>query len=83
MIADGESQAGVTEVYVLNPTYWNPADQGVERISITGFPDNNARINALITGEVEISGTTGDTQVVTGLDAGMKLPLFRTSFRSS
>ena len=71
--AGDESQAGVTEVYVLNPDYWNPADQGVERISITGFPDNNARINALITGEVEISGTVADTQVVTGLDAGMKL----------
>jgi len=71
--AGDESQAGVTEVYVLNPDYWNPADQGVERISITGFPDNNARINALITGEVEISGTVADTQVVTALDAGMKL----------
>ena len=71
--AGDESQAGVTEVYVLNPDYWNPADQGVERISITAFPDNNARINALITGEVEISGTVADTQVVTGLDAGMKL----------
>ena len=73
MHVDGESQAGVTEVYVLNPAYWNPADQGVEQISITGFPDNNARINALITGEVEISATVADTQVVTGLDAGMKL----------
>lgn len=71
--AGDESQAGVTEVYVLNPDYWNPADQGVERISITAFPDNNARINALITGEVEISGTVADTQVVTALDAGMKL----------
>lgn len=71
--ADGESQAGVTEVYTLNNSYWNPPDQGVERISITSFPDNNARLNALITGEVDISTLTFDGQVQTGLDAGLGL----------
>ena len=73
MHSDADSQAGVIEVYTLNANYWNPADQGVERVSITAFPDNNARINALITGEVDVAATIADTQVVTGLDAGMEL----------
>ena len=68
-----DSQAGVTEVYTLNDNYWNPADQGVERVSITSFPDNTARINALVTGEVEISDFTQDAQVATGVEAGMEL----------
>ena len=68
-----DSQAGVTEVYILNDKYWNPADQGVERVSITSFPDNTARINALVTGEVEISDFTQDAQVGTGVEAGMEL----------
>lgn len=68
-----DSQAGVTEVYTLNDNYWNPADQGVERVSITSFPDNTARINALVTGEVEISDFTQDAQVGTGVEAGMEL----------
>lgn len=71
--SDADSQAGVTEVYTLNPNYWNPADQGVESVSITAFADNNARINALITGEVDVAATIADTQVVSGLDAGMDL----------
>ena len=71
--ADSDSQAGVTEVFTLNENYWNPADQGVERVSITSFPDNNARLNALTTGEVEISSFVQDTQVQTGLDAGAEL----------
>ncbi len=71
--SDADSQAGVTEVFTLNENYWNPADQGVERISITSFPDNNARLNALITGEVDVSTTTTDAQIKTGLDAGAEL----------
>lgn len=71
--SDSESQAGVTEVYTLNENYWNPADQGVERISITSFPDNNARLNALTTGEVELASFVQDSQVQTGLDAGAQL----------
>jgi len=65
-----DSQAGVTEVFNLNPNYWNPADQGVETVSVTAVPDNNARMNALLTGEADIMATTRDAQIDTGLEAG-------------
>ena len=71
--SNADSQAGVTEVYTLNENYWNPADQGVERVSITSFPDNVARLNALTTGEIEIAGTIADAQIQAGLDAGAEL----------
>ncbi|MGA1566702.1 MAG: ABC transporter substrate-binding protein [Ilumatobacteraceae bacterium] len=69
--SEEESEAGVTEVYNLNPEYWNPADQGVEQVTVTLVADNNARMNALLTGEADIMATTRDAQLQTGLDAGM------------
>lgn len=71
--SEADSQAGLSEVYVVNEGYWNPVDQGVERILITVIPENNARLNALITGEVDISDFTQDSQVERGLEAGMNL----------
>ncbi len=65
---DGESEAGVTEVYTLNEDYWNPADQGVERIEATAVPDNVARLNALLTGEADIMGSIRDAQIGEALD---------------
>ncbi len=67
---DGESEAGVTEVYTLFEDYWNPADQGVERIEATAVPDNVARLNALLTGETDIMGSIRDAQIGDALDAG-------------
>ncbi|MDA2945426.1 MAG: ABC transporter substrate-binding protein [Actinomycetota bacterium] len=69
--SEEESEAGVTEVYNLNPEHWNPADQGVEQVTVTLVADNNARMNALLTGEADIMATTRDAQLQTGLDAGM------------
>ncbi len=68
-----ESEAGATEVYDLNPDYWDPAAQGVERVTVTAVPDNNARMNALLTDEADIMATTRDAQIDTGLDGGMTL----------
>ncbi|MDE0320878.1 MAG: ABC transporter substrate-binding protein [Acidimicrobiaceae bacterium] len=68
--SDADSQAGVTEVYNLNPNYWNPADQGVETVTVTAVPDNNARLNALLTGETDIMSTTRDAQIDAGTEAG-------------
>ena len=65
-----ESQAGVTEVYNLNPNYWNPADQGVETVTVTAVPGNNARLNALLTEEADIMSTTRDAQIDAGVEAG-------------
>lgn len=68
-----ESEAGVTEVYNANPDYWDPAKQGVETVTVTAVSDNNARMNALLSGEADIMATTRDAQIETGLDAGNKL----------
>ena len=73
--SDADSQAGVTEVYTLNENYWNPADQGVERVSITSFPDNcRPPQRADQRARVEIAGhTIADAQIEAGLDAGAEL----------
>ncbi len=71
--SESESQAGATEVFELNEDYWNPEDQGVERVTVTSVPDNNARMNALLTGEADIMATTRDAQIETGLDGGNTL----------
>ncbi len=67
---DGESEAGVTEVFTLFDGYWNPADQGVERIEATAVPDNVARLNALLTGETDIMATIRDAQIDQAIEAG-------------
>ncbi|MDG2111272.1 MAG: ABC transporter substrate-binding protein, partial [Actinomycetota bacterium] len=71
--SDSDSQAGATEVFNLNENYWNPADQGVETVTVTAVPDNNARMNALLTDEADIMATTRDAQIQTGLDGGNTL----------
>lgn len=71
--SESDSQAGVREVYDVNPDYWRPADQGVERIVYTSIIDNIARMNALVTGEADVATLTPEAQVKTGLDAGMEL----------
>lgn len=70
---DGESEAGVTEVYTLHDGYWNPADQGVERIEATAVPDNVARLNALLTGETDIMGSIRDAQIDAAVDGGNEI----------
>jgi peptide/nickel transport system substrate-binding protein len=62
---DGQSQAGVTEVYTLFDGYWDPAKQGVEIVEITAVADNNARLNAGLTGDAEIVATLRDAQIDT------------------
>ncbi len=71
--SEGDSEAGVVEVYDLNADYWNPADQGVERVEVTAVPDNNARANALLSGDADIMATTRDAQIDDLLDAGNTL----------
>lgn len=68
--SDEDSEAGVTEVYNLNANYWDPAAQGVETVTVTAVPDNNARMNALLSGEADIMATTRDAQIDTGLEGG-------------
>lgn len=70
---ESESQAGVREVYTLNPEYWDPTAQGVERIEVLAVPDNDARLNALRTGEVDLMATVRERQISTIQEAGLGL----------
>ena len=65
-----DSQAGVTEVFNLNPNYWNPADQGVETVTVTAAKDNVARLNAFLTGEADIMSTVRDAQLDGAMEPG-------------
>lgn len=66
-----DSQAGVVEVFDLNPDYWAPADQGVERIEVHTIADNNARLNAVLAGDVDMAATVRDTQIAQAQAEGL------------
>lgn len=70
---EGESQAGVTEVYTLNENYWNPAHQGVERVEVSAVADNSARLNAVLTGEADLAATLRDAEVAPAEDGGLEV----------
>lgn len=71
--SEAESEAGVIEVFDLFADYWQPADQGVDRVEVTAVPDNNARANALLSGDADIMATTRDAQIDQLVDAGNEL----------
>jgi peptide/nickel transport system substrate-binding protein len=49
-----KSQSGVKYVFDANPKYWDKPDQKVQTVEIDILPDNNARVNALKTGAVDM-----------------------------
>jgi peptide/nickel transport system substrate-binding protein len=49
------STPGQKLVYVLNPNYWNKAAQAAEKIEMTVLADPGARVNALLTGQVDVT----------------------------
>ena len=61
---DGESEAGVTEVYTLNDCLLEPGRPGgrADR-SHRGARTTPARLNALLTGETDIMGSIRDAQI--------------------
>ncbi len=67
-----ESQAGVIEVFELNPDYWDPSVQGVERIEVESIADNNARVNALLAGDIDLASSVPANQVADLEAAGME-----------
>lgn len=58
-----DSQDTVKHVFTLNPNYWDKASQGVERIEVLVLADNNARLNALKSGQVDMIDTVTSGQV--------------------
>lgn len=49
-----KSQVGVKYVFAANPNYWDKPNQKVKTVEISVIADNNARINALKTGAVDV-----------------------------
>lgn len=68
-----ESKEGSTQVYDLNPNYWNPAAQGVERVTVLHIGDSQARVNALIAGEVDMIDGASTSLQSSIEDAGAQL----------
>lgn len=51
----GESDPGSQRVYDAYEDYWNPADQGVERLVVFEISDDAARRSALLSGQLDIA----------------------------
>jgi peptide/nickel transport system substrate-binding protein len=49
-----EFKAGVRTVVTRNPTYWKPGRPYVDEIELIGIPDETARVNALLSGDVHL-----------------------------
>jgi peptide/nickel transport system substrate-binding protein len=64
------STDGVRQSYDLNPRYWAPDLQGVERLEINVITDNHARLNALKDGQVDIVNAALPTDVQEAADQG-------------
>lgn len=62
----GGSVEGSRYHFTLNPTYWNPESQGVEDVNIFVLAENNARLGALQTGQID---------VMEAVDAGSRVVL--------
>jgi peptide/nickel transport system substrate-binding protein len=46
-------QPGQQSVFVKNPNYWRPGQPHLDKVTIIDFPDDNARVNALLGGQVD------------------------------
>jgi peptide/nickel transport system substrate-binding protein len=51
----GASVPGQKLVYKINEKHWNPAAQTAERIEISILPDPGARLNALLSGQIDVT----------------------------
>lgn len=52
------SQTGVTYAYTRNEDYWNSEEYPFDDITVTIFNDNNAILNALRSGQVDVANVT-------------------------
>lgn len=67
-----ESSEGDRYVYELNPDYWDPSLQGVERIEIVLLANPDARLNALRAGQVDMAAGSA-VQLADAEAAGLRV----------
>ena len=56
---------GQQSVFIKNPHYWRPGEPYVDQLTIIDFPDNSARVNALLGGQVQAIDGLPAAQVTT------------------
>lgn len=54
------STAGTEYVYVANPNYWNKSAFPFDKVDVKTMSDPTARTNALLSGQIDGSGVSGD-----------------------
>ena len=72
MLDQGATHQGTT-VFTANPSYWNPGAIGVEQIEVLAIPDENARLNAMQTGQIQIASISNAALAQPLIDDGFKL----------
>ncbi len=68
-----ESQVDVQYVFEVFPDFWDPQQQGLERVVLMILPDAAARLNALRSGEVDAAGFIAAEDVSTLQSEGFVL----------
>lgn len=56
---------GVKSVYTKNVNYWRTGEPYVDSVEITSIPDETARVNALISGQVDAISDLPNSQITT------------------
>jgi peptide/nickel transport system substrate-binding protein len=51
-----EFQPGIRSVGVRNPNYWKPGKPYLDQIEFFGIADDAARVNALLSGDIQLAG---------------------------
>ena len=52
-----EFTPGVRSIAVRNPNYWKPGQPYLDEIEYVGIPDEQARVNALLSGDVDLTSS--------------------------
>jgi peptide/nickel transport system substrate-binding protein len=54
---------GQQSVFVKNPSYWQSGKPLADQLTIIDFPDDTARINALLSGQIDLADTVPTEQI--------------------
>jgi peptide/nickel transport system substrate-binding protein len=72
-----EFKPGMRSIGVRNENYWKPNRPYLDEIEFLGIPDESARVNALLAGQVDLIGTV-DPRSVERIKATGKHAIFET-----
>ncbi len=59
----GETVVGSSYVFDQNPEYWNPDDQHYAKVVMNVYADTTAQLNAIQSGQVNVSSLTDNAQI--------------------